>query len=50
MVWILKFNKDKVDENIVCIKEQIEEINNYLVYIVEYIIDWYQMLKDKYGK
>ena len=50
MARILKFNKDKADENITRIKEQIEEINNHLAHIVEYTIDWYQMLKDKYGK
>mgnify|MGYP000022449969 FL=1 len=50
MARILKFNKDKADENIARIKEQIEEINNHLAHIVEYTIDWYQMLKDKYGK
>ena len=33
---ILKFNKDKADENIARIKEQIEEINNHLAHIVEY--------------
>ena len=50
MPGLLKFNKDKADENITRIKEQIEEINNHLAHIVEYTIDWYQMLKDKYGK
>ena len=50
MARILKFNKDKADENIAVSKEQIEEINNHLAHIVEYTIDWYQMLKDKYGK
>ena len=44
MARILKFNKDKADENIARIKEQIEEINNHLAHIVEYTIDWYQML------
>ena len=39
MARILKFNKDKADENITRIKEQIEEINNHLAHIVEYTID-----------
>lgn len=50
MARILKFNKDKADENIARIKEEIENINNKLAHIVEYTIDWYNMLKEKYGK
>ena len=38
MARILKFNKDKADENIARIKEQIEEINNHLAHIVEYTL------------
>ena len=49
MARILKFNKDKADENIARIKEEIEEINFKLAHIVNYTIDWYEMLKNKYG-
>ncbi len=49
MARILKFNKDKADEHIARIKEQIEEINHHLANIVEYTIDWYRGLKEKYG-
>ena len=49
MARILKFNKEKADENIARIKEEIEEINFKLAHIVNYTIEWYEMLKNKYG-
>ena len=49
MARILKFNKDKADENIARIKEEIDEIDFKLAHIVNYTIDWYEMLKNKYG-
>ena len=50
MQRILKFNKEKADENIARIKEEIEEIDFKLAHIVNYTIDWYEMLKNKYGE
>ena len=50
MARILKFNKEKADENIARIKEEIEEIDFKLAHIVNYTIDWYEMLKNKYGE
>lgn len=47
---ILKFNKDKADELIARMNEEIAEINKDLDNIVEYTISWYKMLKTKYGK
>lgn len=47
---ILKFNSDKADELIARLKEEIKEINDHLAHIVEYTVNWFQMLKDKYGK
>ncbi len=47
---ILKFNKDKADENIAAFKAQIEKIEFHLAHIVEYTIDWFTNLKEKYGK
>ena len=47
---ILKFNKDKADELIARILEQIKEIDAHLANIVGYTIDWYLHLKTKYGK
>lgn len=49
MARILKFNKDKADENIARIREEIEEINFKLAHIVNYTIDWFEMLRNKYG-
>ena len=49
MARILKFNKEKADENIARIKDEIEEINFKLAHIVNYTIEWYEMLKNKYG-
>ena len=50
MARILKFNKDKADENIARIKEEIEDINDKLAHIIDYTINWYEMLKEKYGR
>ena len=36
MARILKFNKDKADENIARIKEEIEDINDKLAHIIDY--------------
>lgn len=47
---ILKFNSDKSNEQIAHYKEEIEVINNHLANIVEYTINWFRMLKEKYGK
>ena len=47
---ILKFNTDKAEEIIAKMKSDIAEIDAHLANIVGYKIDWYQMLKDKYGK
>ena len=47
---ILKFNTDKADELIARMKEEIAEIDDHLAHIVDYTVNWYQMLKSKYGK
>lgn len=47
---ILKFNSDKADELIARMKEEVAEIDNHLAHIVDYTVNWYQMLKNKYGK
>lgn len=50
MARILKFNKEKADELIVKLKAEVEEIDNHLAHIVEYTVDWYTRIKEKYGK
>jgi len=47
---ILKFNIDRQDELIAAIKVEIEKINAHLAHIVDYTIDWFTGLKDKYGQ
>lgn len=47
---ILKFNSDKSKEQIAQIKEQIAQLDAHLDNIVNYTIDWFRMLKEKYGK
>lgn len=50
MERILKFNSDKADEIMAKYKSDIEAIDNYLNHIVDYTVDWFTMLKNKYGK
>ena len=47
---ILKFNSEKANELIARMKEEIAEIDKHLANIVEYTVDWYRMLEEKYGK
>jgi len=46
----LKFSSDKADEEIAAIKKQIKTIEHYLEHIVQYTIDWFEGLKERYGK
>ena len=50
MQRILKFNKDKADELMARIKAEIEDIERDLDNLVEVTAQWFQFLKDKYGK
>ena len=50
MARILKFNSDKAEELIARMKADVEEINRHLDHIVEYTVDWFRMLHEKYGK
>ncbi len=47
---ILKFNSEKSEEFIAQTTEQIEQTNNKLEHIVDYTIEWFNLLKEKYGK
>lgn len=47
---ILKFNSDKSNEFIAQTKREIERINHHLEFIVDYTVDWFTVLKEKYGK
>ena len=47
---ILKFNSDKSEAFIAQTKEAISKIEYHLDNIVQYTVDWFTMLKEKYGK
>jgi len=49
MARILKFNKDKADELIARLKQEIEDINRDLANLVEVTAQWFIFLKNKYG-
>ena len=49
MARILKFNKDKADELIARIKADMEEIDRKLADMTTVTIQWFEMLKAKYG-
>ncbi|MDR1814284.1 MAG: DNA gyrase/topoisomerase IV subunit A [Tannerella sp.] len=46
---ILKFNIDSNDELMARIRQEIEKTDNQLANIVDYTIDWFTMLKERYG-
>ena len=50
MARILKFNKDKADELIARIKDEIAQIDKELNNMIEVTCDWYRFIKEKYGK
>ena len=50
MARILKFNKDKADEHLKAIEDEIAEIENDILNIVPFTIKWFMHLKAKYGK
>ena len=49
MARILKFNKDKAEELIAKIKEEIDDIDNKLSNMIEVTAEWFRHLKEKYG-
>ncbi|WP_314739825.1 DNA gyrase/topoisomerase IV subunit A [Hoylesella pleuritidis] len=50
MQRILKFSKDKADELIAKMQAEIDEIDRDLAQMVSVTINWFQFIKDKYGK
>ena len=50
MQRILKFNKDKADELIVKIKDEIAGIDHDLAHMTDVTIRWFEYIKSKYGK
>ena len=49
MQRILKFNKDKADDLIARIKDEIKGINHDLAHMVDVTINWFTFIKNKYG-
>ena len=47
---ILKFNKDKADEQILAIEDEIAEIISNIENIIPFTIAYYKRIKSKYGK
>ena len=50
MQRILKFNKDKAEENMARIREELAQIERELSNMVEVTADWFRFIKEKYGK
>ena len=50
MQRILKFNKDKADELMARMKDEIDRIDHDLAHMVDVTVRWFQFIKDKYGK
>ncbi len=50
MARILKFNKDKADEMLKAIEDEIAQVENDIRNIIPFTIKWFNHLKAKYGK
>ena len=50
MARILKFNKDKANDLLKSIEDEIAEVEHNIENIVEFTIAWFKHLKKKYGK
>lgn len=47
---ISKFDTKAIDDKIAAIEAEMETVKNNIEHITEYTIDWFKMLKAKYGK
>ena len=50
MIRITRFDSDKADEAISKLESEMEQVKHHLDHIIDYTIDFFQKLKDKYGK
>ena len=50
MSSITRFDVKKTDEQIKNLENEIKEVKHHLRHLTDYAIDWFQKLKDKYGK
>src|ERR1700744_830657 len=50
MSSITRFDVKKTDERIKNLQAEIKQVKHHLKHLTDYTIDWFQKLKDKYGK
>ena len=50
MIRITRFDSDKADDAIAKLEAEMEEVKHHLDHIIDFAIDFFQRLKDKYGK
>lgn len=50
MARIHRFNSQKAEEDILLTKKKIKEVDKHLKHLTEYTIEWFEHLKEKYGK
>lgn len=50
MIRITRFDSDKADEAIAKLEAEMEQVKHHLAHIIDYTINFFQTLKDKYGK
>jgi topoisomerase IV subunit A len=50
MKRILRFNSDKAEEDLLAILDEIKEVQRHLDTLVEYTINYYKRIKEKFGK
>jgi topoisomerase-4 subunit A len=50
MIRITRFDSDKADDSIAKLEAEMEEVKHHLNNIIDFAIDFFQKLKDKYGK
>lgn len=50
MIRITRFDSDKADDAIAKLEAEMEQVKHHLDHIIDYTIDFFQKLKDKYGK
>ncbi|SHJ53599.1 DNA gyrase/topoisomerase IV subunit A [Flavobacterium haoranii] len=50
MIRITRFDSDKADDVIAKLESEIEQVKHHLEHLIEFAIDYFSTLKEKYGK
>ena len=50
MIRITRFDSDKADDAIAKLEAEIEQVKYHLDHLIDYAVDYFTNLKDKYGK